>query len=327
MGVPAFSLALGGLGKLPSQPEFIRVNANSREPSAFDQWIQEGLYFMRREYGAEWEKRYDHLLHHRFVYRADNCGQTMVGVMRAATDSHERRFPFATYYLVPTQQLDAQPMLVPTLLDGLFDPLEALIEELADNPNLVAIKKRLDTVIELPSFPANVEDRYQTFLDEVACEELGCFPGSSVDLLLSELVTTLPGAEGHPRSFQATMQLPLEQPPYARGLEIRFWIELCMLLLKWYPPTLTYFWHSGNPSPRRGTLLMTFKQPAGYLMPELVNDGTAIIKGVWRPGLHQTFPGGAAKRGQLRVGPTSSLRQLLLSINPGYPGACRWYRP
>lgn len=324
---PPFHLQLGGLGKLPTQPEFIRVNANSREPSSFDQWVQEGLYFMRREFGTTWEARYDRQLHHRFVYRADNCGQTMIGVIRAAMDIHDRRFPFAAYYLAPTQMLDNAPILVSNLMDALFDPLEALIETLAETEQLPAIKKRLDLVEALPPMAPNQEDRYQTFLDEVGCGELGTFPGTTVDRVLSELVTTLPGVTGHPRSFQGTLLLPLEQPAYARGLEVRFWIELLLLLLNWYPPSLTYFWQSGKPAPRRGTLLLTFKQPAGYLMPELINDGTALIKSIWRPGLGQPFPGGAVKRGILRVGPTSSLRQLLLSINPGYPGACRWYQP
>lgn len=325
--LPPFQLQLGGLGKLPTQPEFIRVNSNFREPTSFDQWIQEGLYYMRREFGPNWEARYDHQLHHRFVYRADNCGQTMMGVVRAATDIHDRRFPFSAFYLAPTQHLDNHPILVPNLIDGIFDPLEVLIEDLAETDQLAAIKRRLDMTESLPPMAPNQEDRYNTFLDEVTCSELGTFPGSSVDRLLSELVTTLPGITGHPRSFQATMLLPLEQPPYARGLEIRFWIELLLLLLQWYPPSLTYFWQSGKPAPRRSQLLLAFKQPAGYLMPELINDGSALIKSVWRPGFAQPFPGGAVKRGQLRVGPTSSLRQLLLSINPGYPGACRWYQP
>lgn len=325
MAQPDIQLLQGGLGKLPSWPEFIKVNANMREPTSFDEWIQQGLYYMKRDFGPEWERRYDRLLYHRYVYRADNCGMTMLGVLRAATDSHERRFPFTAYYLVPTVALDSSPGLVPNLMDVLFDPLEALIEEVAELPHINAIKKRLDMSYDLSPPPANLEARYQTFLDEVTCGELGAFAGSNVYHMLTELVTTLPGAGSQPRAFQAVLQLPLEQPPFARGLEVRFWLELILLLLDWYPPTLTYFWQSGRPAPRHASLLVCFKQPAAYLMPELINDGSALIKGVWRPGLQQTFPGGAARRGALKVGADSTLRQLLLSVNPGYPYACRWY--
>lgn len=326
VAAPPVQVLLGGLGKLPSQPEFIRVNTGTREVQAFDQTIQEGLYYMKREYGAAWETTYDHRLFHRFVYRADNCGQTLVGVMRGAMDSVERRYPFAAFYLIPTLFLDTTPAWVPDLEAELFAPLEQLIEELAETPNLAVIKRRFQDPVVLPRRTAASEQRYHELLDDVECQDLGAFPGSSVDRLLGELVSFLPGADGHPKTLSATLALPLIQPGYARGLEIRFWLELVMLLLNWYPPTFSYFWQSGKPSPAKATLQLTFRQPPGYFLPELLNDGTALIKGVWRPGLLQPFPGGAVRRGVLKVGPTSSLRHLLQSIDPGYPDACRWTR-
>lgn len=326
VAAPPVQVLLGGLGKLPSQPEFIRINTGTREVQAFDQWIQEGLYYMKREYGPSWESFYDHRLFHRFVYRADNCGQSLVGVMRGAMDSVERRYPFAAFYLIPTLFLDTNPSWVSALEVELFTPLEQLIEELAETTNLQQIKRRLQDPVVLPILTSAAQQRYHDLLDDVECQDLGAFPGSSVDRLLGELVSLLPGVEGHPKSLSATLALPLTQPGYARGLEIRFWIELVMLLFNWYPPCFSYFWQSGKPAPSKAVLELAFRQAPGYFLPELINDGNAIIKGVWRPGLQQPFPGGAVRRGVLKVGPTSSLRHLLQSIDPGYPDACRWMR-
>jgi len=320
-------LVTGGFGKLPSFPEVIRVGAGGREIGALDQWIQEGLYHLRQEVGSPWTSLYDTRLFHRFGFRPDNCGLSVLGVIRAAMDELGRRFPFVAFGMLPTRLIDAYPLYIPSILDANYGQLEQTIEDVKFLQDQNSLRDRLQRPCVTPLPTLADEERYQAFLDDTLCSELGCFGPERSVALLSHIIWSLRRVRVHPRTLPVCLEFPLGHSPYARGLEIRFWLELCMILLNWYPPTLSFFWQTGMPTPRTSSLLVCFRHPPGHMLGAMVLPDVQA-RGVWYPDQNQGLSAAMGPAGPpVPVEGHFSLRWLFEQLCPGYPGECRWYRP
>lgn len=341
-------LPTGGFGKLPTQGDFIRAWPGGRdtlELRALDAWISTGLHQAGRVLGADFAARYDAQLFHRLVYRADNSGQTIVGVIRAAQDAVLRRFPFLAFALLPTREVDREPRLLPALGDALFAALEDTIVEVAGLGRTQDILDRLLRPLPMPVLDADHEDRYRIFLEEVEVGDLGSpgFDEHGGPALIDRLCSVLEEGPQDPRLFPFALELPLSQPPFSRPLEIRFWLDLCHRLLP-RRPTLSLFWRAGtvvpgaeapgdagdagagaaasaDHAPPRDALLVSFRQPSGLLWPALLLPGQAC-QGLWRPGWGEAPPAGFSRRAGIRsraprFAADTALQRLLLELEGG----------
>lgn len=277
----------GVFGYLPGHPDLVRVRASSREVRALESWIERGLHQARWEMGSGFAVAYPGLTH-RFVFRPDNADSVLLGVLYASQDSHQRPFPFVAFVPLPTVSWDQHGLDLLRWNEPLFADLEALIQDVAQLPQLGQVHGRVlytrapQLCSAAPAAEAAMREqrRYENFLAEVTCGELGP-PGAGV-MICRQLIALLgTGQARDPRNLRAAIALPLHRPTLARALELRFYLELCAALLAPARPTLTLFWQLGSTAD--GSLLLGFREPTIDVFGALLR-GAAPTRGIYYPG-------------------------------------------
>lgn len=312
----------GVFGYLPSHSDLVRVRASSREVRALESWLERGLHQSRWEMGSGFVPAYSFLTH-RFVFRPDNSSQVLLGVLFASQDVHQRLFPFVAFESLSTREWDQSPLDIVRCNDPLFVELEELVQDVASLPQLGQVHNRvlyarqplLTAPLPASEAGARNDTRYQNFLDEVTCGELGP-PGLGV-AICRDLFILLRGdgtAPRDPRSIRAPIELPLQRPPLARELELRFYIELCSLLLAPAQPTFTFFWKLGGSE--AGSLFICLREPTIDVFCALLRRG-APARGVLSPGRDAVMD--ASAMGPLPVREDMTLATFLRSLQPFGP--------
>lgn len=318
MALPTSSNSQRGVfGYLPAHPDLVRVRASSREVRAMENWLERGLHQARWEMGGHFVSAYSSLTH-RMVFRPDNSDQALVGVLYASQDSNQRTFPFVAFELLPTEMWDRSALDIVRWNEALFGELEGLVQDVASLSQLGQIHSRIlqaqrplvaDDALG-PEATASNETRYQNFLDEVTCGELG--PGKSGAAICRDLWALLRGdgaTPRDPRSIRTAIELPLQRPPLARALELRFYIELCHRLLWPAQPTLTMFWKLGGPE--TGSLVICFREPTIDVFCGLLRRGSPS-RGITTPGRS----GSAHLPDRLPIQENMPLKALLQAVSP-----------
>jgi len=283
------STTLGVFGYLPGQPDFVRVRAAGREIRRLEDWLERGLHQARWEMGGGFSAAYPRLFH-RFVFRPDNCERVVLGVLCASLDCHKRPFPFVAFDLVPTAVWDRNPAAFVDRNSGFFTALETLVRTLGSLSHIGQIHGQVAAACAPlfrdgapaadPEAVAREEARYANFLQETICGELSG-PEVSGAVLCHDLFGLL-GNGQDPRLLRQTLALPLGRPPFARELELRFYLSFLLGLLADSSPTLTLFWQLGGAAP--GSLLLGFREPTIDLFSALLHPGSGS-RGVYRPGV------------------------------------------
>lgn len=313
----------GVLGYLPGHPDLVRVRASSREVRALESWLERGLHQARWEMGSGFASVYPFLTH-RFIFRPDNSAQALLGVVYASQDAHGRPFPFVAFGPLDTSRWDARGLEIVRWNEPLLSEFEVLIRDVADLPHLGQVHSR---VLQLKQplvsddgaaqqAAARQDTRYQNFLDEVTCGELG--PAGTGTAICRDLIGLLRGDEAarrDPRSIRNAIELPLHRPPLARELELRFYLELCAALLAPARPTLTLFWKLGGPTP--GSLIICFREPTIDVFPALLRQ-RGPGRGVSAPGREPASERAAAP---LHIPQDMPLAMLLQAVDPQRPRA------
>ena len=325
MNPPVVRAVMGCRGKLPGFPDFVNAGAGGRDVEAFEAWIQAGLYALRKIFGADWEPLLGANLCHRFTFRAENSTATLVGILRGSQDSRGRYYPFTTFILLPTVFLDQHPVWLPQLCDALFSELERRAGRLIGFNRFDGIAEEVSCPFLLPVVLSTAQTRYDAFLDETFCYELEEEALGGGLLLLEQLATTTASHGQSGRRLLPTLSLPLGASSYVHGLELRFWIELTLLLVRCHPASLTLSLPSPVARRVRPRVLLSLRQPGERILEALVREDS-YGQSVWRPG-QDALPTGVASRSRELLGlePTASLRALLSRLQPGYPGTCPWF--
>jgi type VI secretion system ImpM family protein len=307
----------GVFGYLPGHPDLVRVRASSREVRALESWLERGQHQARWEMGSGFALAYPWLTH-RFIFRPDNSAQALIGVVYASQDSHSRPFPFVAFAPLPTASWDDGLLDIVRSSEPLFADFESLVQEVAALPQLGQVHSRVLHGNPPPAVDASAaaelrarsDTRYQNFLEEVTCGELGP-PGSGVALCreLGLLLRSDGASPRDPRSIRTAIELPLHRPPLARELELRFYLELCLQLLAPARPTLTLFWKLGGPE--TGSLILCFREPTIDVFCGLIRRG-APSRSIVRPGREGSA---APPPGSLIWKEDTSLRALLDSLD------------
>lgn len=312
----------GVLGYLPGHPDLVRVRASSREVRALESWLERGLHQARWEMGSGFASAYPFLTH-RFVFRPDNSAQALLGVVYASQDAHGRPFPFVAFEPLATPRWDARGMDIVRLNEPLLSEFEGLIQDVAALPHLGQVHSRVLQIRQpllseaVAAAAARQDTRYQNFLDEVTCGELG--PAGTGPAICRDLIGLLRSDETvrrDPRSIRTAIELPLHRPPLARELELRFYLELCAALLAPARPTLTLFWKLGGPAP--GSLIICFREPTIDIFPAMLRQH-GPSRGICLPGREVASGGRAAAA--LQIPDDMPLATLLQAVDPQRPRA------
>jgi hypothetical protein len=292
---------------------------------ALESWLERGLHQARWEMGSGFASAYPFLTH-RFVFRPDNSAQALLGVVYASQDAHGRPFPFVAFEPLATTRWDERGGDILRWNEPLLSEFEGLIQDVAALPHLGQIHSRVLQVKQpllseagaTQEAAARQDTRYQNFLDEVTCGELGpAGMGTAICRDLIRLLRSDESARRDPRSIRTAIELPLHRPPLARELELRFYLELCAALLAPARPTLTLFWKLGGPTP--GSLIICFREPTIDIFPAMLRQH-GPSRGVSAPGREAASSVGRPVAG-LQIPDDMPLATLLQAVDPQRPRA------
>lgn len=287
----ALSTTLGVFGYLPGQPDFVRVRAADREIRRLEDWLERALHQARWEMGGGFAVAYPRLFH-RFVFRPDNSERVVAGILCASVDCHKRPFPFVAFDLIPTQVWDREPAALVGRNAAFFRSLEGLVRSVGPLAHIGQVHGQVascSAMVQLDELPTTVdpagaseEARYQNFLQETTCGDLVGATGASGLALVHDLVALLSSGQD-PRLLRQALALPIGRPPFARELELRFYLSIIIKgLLAKQRPTVTLFWQLGGTTP--GALTMSFREPTLDVFSSLICDDPRS-RGVYRLGV------------------------------------------
>jgi type VI secretion system ImpM family protein len=94
---PAAGRCVGCHGKLPSQGDFLRRNADLPEAAALDEWIREGILATRVPLERFWDSTYDLAPPARLFFLSPSTGRALCAFALASSDSAGRRYPFLVF--------------------------------------------------------------------------------------------------------------------------------------------------------------------------------------------------------------------------------------
>ncbi|WFF43387.1 type VI secretion system-associated protein TagF [Salinicola endophyticus] len=100
---------IGCFGKIPTQADFVGVNATGAVIQELDQWLQSALLqFLDHD---DWKHRFDALPVCFFNYHARN-GSDVTGAMISSSDASGRRYPF---FVFQTLKAEGRPEILPCI--------------------------------------------------------------------------------------------------------------------------------------------------------------------------------------------------------------------
>lgn len=247
------SAAIGFIGKLPAQADFVRHGLAERIGGELDRWLQrsqQALQLAKSELP-------DTTL--RFVFSAPGCDAVAIGVLRASRDRVGRSFPLAIFTMCPLTRAVTEFPALPYVHAAFLEAGCALLER-AETLTLDVFRSAV-LALPLPS-ESDAAAHAPALLDGLqsqrALELLSqLFPlehsaSASAAYALHTLCMATDAVRGAPGQGAATvLACPLLSAPAAHGGEpsLFAWLELVRRRLSWRDSCPSYIWLDG-PSAR-----------------------------------------------------------------------------
>ena len=265
----------GCFGKLPHFGDFVRHNAASREARAFDQWIQEGLYFAKGRMRQEWGQAFRSSSPYHFVFHPETADRFLVGILQPSHDKGEREYPFLVFVQVDRPRFGSGMTLIPIAFDSFFAGARALISRANNGVEMRQIPEQVEELnVSLAVTARSAEREFDdwismTTVGQLFTELFGGFEDPRKFLLFRNLTEILePLRQRGASRFPLGLRFPLSTGRV--GYEASFWIELSMSILGNPAIAPVYFWtaaHDGRPA----YLYLFFRQPSSRALTQLVN--------------------------------------------------------
>jgi type VI secretion system protein ImpM len=241
--VHALGRSVGFLGKVPSQPDFVRQNIGDRVGAEFDPWLVKSAQNLLLS-KSEWPEGAV-----RFVFSAPQSDAVVIGALGKSHDQVGRTFPLAVYTSLAIGHATRAFHAIP-LIHGAF--LEQAAAVVADAPSLTleALRERA------ASLPTPSDDQVMPAVQRCAevlaaspSHELfaRAFAGQPADGHAYGLYTFLMAAEAarNPSSTGAPTVLAC---PIANDVDLVAWLDLSRRCLDWRDMCPSFAWvESGAP--------------------------------------------------------------------------------
>lgn len=229
-------------GKLPSVLDYVRVNHDTREALALDQWMQAAFQHLA-ERGTPWPDR-----GYRFVMRPKACTSSLVGVIAPSRDRAGRKYPLAIFAPLPQPMNAASHAATSLGAQRFFDQADQLLATLAKA-----------TASECAALLAQLIVPTESDI-EVAQGELDAHMGStSLSTFLATLQSPLNDAPELARSIIESMtalvdrgqdgRLTLDLPARS-GFDVAVWVAMLESATSSPNSARSYFWNHSEPSRR-----------------------------------------------------------------------------
>jgi len=274
---------VGLFGKLPSHPDFVRMNAGAPLARSLDVWMQEGLSQMRVLIGETWEAAFDSAPPLYFAYRDKDPSEALVGVCRPGRDQTGRRYPFSifahfhlgrgggAFHALPAGCARflkaARRFALVDCADGIDNQRAASIINLSSilPQNLVEFRSSLDRYLNDITMESFFRGLYPDFHDHRKY------------LVMKNLFTALAPRRGQdPMRLGFTLQLPTTGDFDAVLAQSAIWYLLCQAVLGEGSLTQSVmFWYADDTEARGCYMFFHPPAPASltYLMAPHTDNG------------------------------------------------------
>jgi type VI secretion system ImpM family protein len=263
------TLPIGMFGKVPSHPDFVRLNAGGTLARSLDQWMQDGLSQMRTRVGKAWELAFDRAQPLFFLYRDKDPSEALVGVCCPGRDRTGRRYPFsifayvhlgrggAGFHVLPAAYarfLKAARRLATTeCVGGLDEHSTARIVNLSSTvpQNLLEFRRRLDQYLSDVTMESFWRGLYPDFHDQRKY------------LVMKNLFSALAPRRGQDAArLSFTLHLPTGIDFDWTAMQSAIWFLLCQAVLGDSALSRSVlFWYADATAPAQGCYLF-FNAPS-----------------------------------------------------------------
>jgi type VI secretion system ImpM family protein len=235
---------VGFVGKLPSQPDFVRQNIGERIGSELDQWLVRSASNLQLA-KVEWPTSMV-----RFVFSSKDCTSVAIGVAKSSQDQVGRSFPLVVYTSIPLHDAIADFNVLPLSHAEFLGEAEDLLAESAQL-SAEALRSRV-LALPTPREPmlTAAAERCRQLLHAAPAHELltRLFPAHTPDAHLYGLLTfrTATDAQraGPPASAPTVLACPI-----AIDVDLLAWLELARRCLGWRQACPSFAWVE-EPTPR-----------------------------------------------------------------------------
>jgi type VI secretion system ImpM family protein len=275
---------VGLFGKLPSHPDFVRLNAGSPLARVLDAWMQEGLSAMRAQVGNGWEATFDRAAPLCFAFRSKDPTDALVGICRPGRDRGGRRYPFLIFAQVHLgrggQGFHVVPQGYALFLKAARRIATIDCAEGIDNSHAAQI---MNLASILPQNLIETQQRFDRYLGDVTMESFwrglyGDFHDQRKYLVMKNLFATLAPRRGHDASrFGFAVRVPTSGDLDQMGLQTATWYRFCQAALGGNALEQSVLFWSGSATEPAGACHLFFRAPppsslSPLLMPGINSD-------------------------------------------------------
>jgi len=203
-------------GKLPSRPDFIRINATHPIAHEFDELLQNALGLFRGQEG--WEERYDQASAMDVCYTSRDQKSVFLGVIRPSRDQSGRRYPLVAGLALPMPSVAFGRELIPIAYEVYFKGLREYLDKAVEG---------LDGALEVQAS--------RQFLESQALEGIPDVEGFT----LAEQIVKQFTESHHPLALEASLVSSESRASLLQALlNIAFYRDF---LRRFYNPSLMQF--------------------------------------------------------------------------------------
>jgi type VI secretion system protein ImpM len=272
---------VGLFGKLPSHPDFVRMNAGSPLARVLDTWMQEGLSAMRTQMGNDWEAAFDRATPIFFAFRSKDPSEVLVGICRPGRDRSGRRYPFLVFAHVQLGRGGAAFHVVPQGYTHFLKAARRMaVVDCAEGIDNHRAAQIMNLASILPQNLVESQQRFDRYLSDVTMESFwrglyGDFHDRRKYLVMKNVFATLAPRRGHDASrFGFAMRMPTSSDPDQAGLQTATWFRLCQATLGGNTMDQSVlFWFAGGVAPATGCFLF-FRPPVPASLPLMFTPET-----------------------------------------------------
>jgi type VI secretion system protein ImpM len=269
-------------GKLPSQADFVRVNAASQEALTMDEWLHQGLYFARTQLGNTWEQEFANAPAYRFIFNPENANRFLAGVMQASQDKSQRRYPFLASLMLDRHWFrEGDTHLVVPAFSSFFEGAGQLVQRAMNGLDMRQLTDAMQALNCLEPDRNAVMGQYaREFLDAHSVARLWQELFGSVEdprkyLLFSNLAEVLLSARRkNSRTISLGLRFPLPGAFQQTDYLVSFWLHVSSIMLDAMSGFPCLFWNiPDDDSP--GFLFLFFRQPSPKIFVQLLKPETS----------------------------------------------------
>lgn len=107
------SFSIGWFGKIPLSPEFIKFNSAGPVFADLDQWLQEGLVYVKGHCAESWAEDYAKAEPWNFLWCPPGQEESLIGTAIPSRDKAGRHFPFLLFFRIPQPRGGPQQNSIP----------------------------------------------------------------------------------------------------------------------------------------------------------------------------------------------------------------------